>query len=109
MVSKMLQLKCAGHAPTVTAADHRKAAVITVGGTIALMIPFLLVSARYGRSPYFLSLVSVSWLVPYVVSQHYTTLKGRPWVVQSVLIGGQAVFIIGVALAAAWVGASVHH
>lgn len=46
MVSRMLQLKCAGHAPTVTAADHRKAAIITVGGTLALMIPFLLVSAR---------------------------------------------------------------
>lgn len=109
MVSRMLQLACAGHGTAVTAVDHLKAAIITVGGTLALMIPFLWVSAQYGRSPYFLSLISVSWLVPYVFSQHYTTLKGRPGRVQAVLIGGQAVFVIGIALAAAWVGASVRH
>ena len=61
--------------------------------------------ARYGKDPYLESLFFVSWLVFFVVSQHYTTLKGRPALVQVVLIGGQAAVVIAIALAAAWINA----
>jgi len=48
----------------------------------------------------------VSWLVPYLFSQRYTTLKGRSGRVQAVLIGGPAAIVIAIALAAAWLSNS---
>ena len=102
MVPKMLQLKCAGHGPNVTSADERKAAAVVIGGTLAMVIPLMLVMVRYGSNPYLQSLLSVSWLVPVSFSQHYTSLKGRSGRVQAVLIGGPAAFVMVIALATAW-------
>jgi len=102
MVSKMLQLKCAGYGPAVTAADHRKATAITIVGTLVATFVWVWATLRYGHDPYVMSLGSVSWLVAFVFSQRYTTLKGRSARVQAVLIGGQAAFVIAIALGAAW-------
>ena len=55
----------------------------------------------YGKNPYFESLLAMGWLVPFLFSQHYTYLKGRPARVQAVLIGGPAVIVIAIALATA--------
>ena len=103
MVSKMLQLRCAGHGPKVSAVDSRKAATVMIGGTLALVLALIWPMVRYGSDPYLESLLSVSWLVPVLFSQRYTSLKGRPGRVQAVLIGGPAAIVIGIALAAAWV------
>ena len=103
MVPKMLQLRCAGHGPNVTAVDARKAAAVTIGGTLALVLGLLWAMARYGKDPYFESLLAVSWLVPMLFSQRYTSLKGRAGRVQAVLIAGPATIVIAIALAAAWV------
>jgi hypothetical protein len=104
MVSEMLQLKCAGHGPAVTNADSRKAAAITIVGSLVAAIAYLwAATAGYGNGPYLTSLFSVSWLLAFVFSQRYTTLKGRSARVQGVFIGAQAAFLIGIALAAAWI------
>ena len=103
MISKMLQLRCAGHGPEVSAVDSRKAAAVTIGGTLALVLALMWPMARYGGNPYLESLLSVSWLVPVLYSQHYTSLKGRPVRVQAVLIAGPAAIAIAIALAAAWI------
>ena len=102
MVSEMLQLKCAGHGPAVTAADSRKATTITIVGSLVAAIVYVWASVQYGNDPYLTSLVSVSWLVAFVFSQRYTTLKGRSARVQAVLIGGQMAIVIAIALGAAW-------
>ena len=103
MVPKMLQLRCAGHGPDVTAADALKAAAVTIGGTLALVLALTWAMARYGNNPYLESLLIVSWLVPLLFSQRYTDLKGRSGRVQAVLIGGPAAIVIAIALAAAWI------
>ena len=103
MVPKMLQLRCAGDGPNVTAADHLKAAAVTIGGTLALVLSLSWAIVRYGKDPYLVSFTTVSWLVPYLFSQRYTTLKGRSGRVQAVLIGGPAAIVIAIVLAAAWV------
>lgn len=36
---RMLQLRCAGYGPNVTSADARKAAAVTIFGTLALVLP----------------------------------------------------------------------
>jgi hypothetical protein len=102
MVSRMLQLRCAGEGPNVTAADHRKAAAVTIGGSLALVVLLMWGIVRYGKDPYLMSFMTVSWLVPYLFSQRYTTLKGRSGRAQAVLIGGPAAFVIAIALAAVW-------
>lgn len=109
MISEMLQLKCAGHGPAVTTADSRKAAAVTVGGSLVAAMAYVWAAKMgYGNEPYLMSLVSISWLVALVFSQRYTTLKGRSARVQAVLIGGQAAVIIAIALGAAWVSARMN-
>jgi hypothetical protein len=56
----------------------------------------------YGKDPYVLSFTTVSWLVPYLFSQRYTTLKGRSGLVQAVLIGGPGAIVIAIVVAAVW-------
>ncbi len=103
MIAEMLQLQCAGYGPNVTKAYRLKAAAIMLVGSLLVAIAYTWATARYGKDPYLESLVLVSWLVVFVFSQHYTTLKGRPALVQTVLIGGQAAAVIAIALAAAWI------
>jgi hypothetical protein len=105
-VSKMLQLKCAGYGPNVTRADSVKAAAIVIVGSLVTALAYLWFTARYGKDSYLESLLSVSWLVFFVYSQRYTTLKGRSAGVQAVLIGGQAAIVIAIAMGAAWLDAS---
>jgi hypothetical protein len=88
MVSKIVQLRSAGAGPNVTSADHLKAAAVTIGGTLALVIPLSWAIVRYGKdsylSSYLVAFITVSWLVPYLFSQRYTTFRDaraacRPW------------------------------
>ena len=50
MVSEMLQLKCAGHGPAVTNADSRKAAAITIVGSLVAAIAYYQ-DTLFGRLP----------------------------------------------------------
>lgn len=102
MIGRMLQLRCAGYGPNVTAADARKAAAVIIGGTLALVLVLTAAIARYGENPYFESLMTMGWLIPFLVSQHYTTYKGRPARVQAMLIGAPALLLIVILLGAAW-------
>lgn len=103
---KLLQLRCAGYGPTVTTAEARKAAAVTILGTLALVLPALWARAQYGRNPYLESLMLVSWMFPWLFSLRYTSLKGRAGVVQTVFIVGCAVTVIAIMLVATWLNAS---
>jgi hypothetical protein len=103
MLPKMLQLKSSGYGPDVTVADNAKAAAVMIGGTLALVVGLTAAMKLYGKSPYLESLLSMSWLIPFLFSQHYTYLKGRAAHVQAVLIGGPTVIVIAIALSAAWI------
>jgi hypothetical protein len=106
MVSRMLQLKCAGYGANVTRADAWKAAAVTLGGTLALALAATWGMWRYGKGPYLEALLSIGWLVPFLFSQRYTSLKGRPGRVQAVLIGGPVAIVIAIALSAAWLNSN---
>ena len=102
MVPKLLKLRCAGHGADYTRADARKAAAVTIGGTLALMLTLMWARARFGENPYTESLLLVSWLLPFLFSQRYTDLKGRSGRVQFLLLGVPAVIVIAIALTAGW-------
>ena len=103
MVPKMLKLRCAGYGSDYTVGDALKAAGVTIGGTLALVLALTWAMARYGENPYLESLLLVSWLVPFIFGQRYTDLKGRSGRVQAVLLGGPAAIVIAIALASAWI------
>jgi hypothetical protein len=103
MLPKVLHLRGGGHGPDVTMADSFKAAAVTIGGTLALMAVLTGAIKIYGKNPYFEALMAMSWLLPFVFSQHFTYLKGYPARVQAVLIGGPAVIVIAIALGGAWI------
>ena len=103
MLPKMLQLSSGGYGPEVTVADSLKAAAVTIVGTLALVAVLTGAIKLYGKNPYFESLLAMGWLLPFLFSQHYTYLKGRPARVQAVLIGAPAVIVIAIALGNAWI------
>jgi hypothetical protein len=74
-----------------------------IAGTLALVVGLTGAMRIYGKNPYLESLLTMSWLVPFLFSQHYTYLKGRPAHVQAVLIGGPTAIVIAIALSAAWI------
>jgi hypothetical protein len=102
MVSRMLQLRCAGYGENVTSADARKAAAVTIGGTLALVLAALWATARYGSNAYLESFLLFSWMVPMLFGLRYTSLKGRPGSVQAVFIGGNIAFIAAITWVTAW-------
>jgi hypothetical protein len=102
MLPKMLQLKSCGYGSDVTVSDSLKAAAVMIGGTLAIVGVLTAASRLYGHNPYVESLLAMGWLVPFVFSQHYTYLKGRPARVQAVLIGGPTVILLAIALGNAW-------
>ena len=83
-----------------------KAAAVMLGGTLAVVVGLTAAIGRYGKNPYFESLLAMGWLVPFLFSQHYTTYKGRPARVQAVLIGAPAVILMAIALGVAWLNAA---
>jgi hypothetical protein len=103
MLPKMLQLKSGGYGPDLTVSDSLKAAAVTIGGTLAVVGVLTWAIKLYGKNPYFESLLAMGWLVPFLFSQHYTYLKGRPARVQAVLIGGPTVIVLAIALGSAWI------
>jgi hypothetical protein len=108
MVPKMLKLKCAGYGPNVTKTDNLKAAALVIGGSLLAALAYIWATARDVQNPYVESLFLVSWLVFFVFSQHYTTLKGCRALVQAALIGGQAA-VVAIAVAAACINASINN
>jgi hypothetical protein len=105
MLAEKLQLRCAGHGEPVTAKDGLKGAAFIIVGTLVLTMAISWAMGRYGKSPYLVSLQSMSWLFPFLYSQRYWGLKGRPAGVQAVLIGVPALILLGIALAAGWASA----
>lgn len=102
MVPKMLKLRFAGYGSNVATADALKAAAVTIGGTLALVLALTWARARYGKNDYLQAFLAVSWMLPLLFSQRYTDLKGRSGRVQAVLIGGPAAIVIAIAMAVVW-------
>ena len=102
MVPKMLKLRFAGHGSNVARADALKAAAVMIGGTLSLVLALTWAIARYGKNDYLEAFLAVSWIVPFILSQRYTDLKGRSGRVQAVLIGGPAAIVIAIVLGAVW-------
>ncbi|MCC6857407.1 MAG: hypothetical protein IT158_02545 [Bryobacterales bacterium] len=102
MIAMMLKLRDAGCGAKPTRADAIKAAAVTIGGSLALVLALMWAKARYGENPYLKSLALVSWMVPMLFGLSYTELKGHSGRVKAAFVGGLSAIVIAIALAAAW-------
>jgi hypothetical protein len=102
MVPKMLKLRFAGYGSNIATADALKAAAVTIGGTLAMVLALTWAIAHYGKNDYLAAFLTVSWVVPLLFSKRYTDLKGSSGRVQAVLIVGPAAIVMLIVLAAVW-------
>lgn len=103
MLEKIARFECAATlGPDVTKADHWKAAIVTVGGTLALTLVWMAARRRVGDTAYADTLSVLAYMVPFVFSMRYTYLKNRPASVQAVFIGGLTLVLAAIMLAAGW-------
>jgi hypothetical protein len=103
MLARVMRLRCAGYGAKVTLVDGLKGAGVILGGTL-LTVPIALWLRRSGASSYALTLCINGWLIFYVLSLRYTTLKGWPGRTQAVFMGALISAILALTLLAGWVG-----
>lgn len=108
MLSRIARFECAAMlGPDVTSADQRKAAFVTVGGTLVLTLAWMAVHARIGDNAYVDSLSALLFIVPLLFSMRYTYLKRRPAGVQAVFIASSTLVVTAIMLAAAWLASQL--
>ena len=107
MVLTGLKLRCAGAGSPVTPGDARKAAAVTLGGTLLLTLLWLWGQQWYPDNAYLDAMVLMAFMPPYLISLRFTSLKGRPGSVQAVFIVGQLLSVTAIMLGAAWLGTRI--
>lgn len=103
MIAKMLQLRCAGYGPDVTSSDKVKSAAVNLGGALTLALLWLWVRWKFGGNPYLGALAPMAYLLPYLVSLRYTSLKGRSTTAHAILVIGFGTALTLFFLLVAWI------
>jgi hypothetical protein len=104
MIARMMQLKCAGYGPDVTASDQAKSTAVNIGGTLLLALLWLWVQWRSDKNAYVMALWPMAYFLPYLLSLRYTSLKGRRARTQTVVIAGLGAGLTAFFLLVAWLG-----
>ena len=103
MTNRIAGLSCALTDPNVTRADAWKAAGVTIGLTIVLTLAWMGLHVRLGDNPYTDSLSVMPFILAYLFSMRYTSLKDRSWAVQAAFIGGFSTIVAAILLAGGWI------
>jgi hypothetical protein len=106
MIAKMMQLKCAGYGPDITASDKRKGALTVLGGALVLTTLWLWAQWRQ-ENPYVLALAPMAYFFPLLLSLRYSALKGRSARAQTIFIGGVGVALTVFFVLVAWIGTKI--
>ena len=104
MLAKVMRLRCAGYGAKVTVVDGLKGAAVILGGTIVTVLVASLLPREPGGHSYRMAMMSNSWLIFFIVSMRYTTLKGWPGRTQAVFMGVLISAIVSLTLLAGWLG-----
>ena len=102
MVAKLMRLRCAGHGAKPTTADAVKGAgVILAGSALSVLVATWM--QRQSVDPvYTQTLMSSGWLIAFVVSMPYTTLKGWPGRTQAIFMGILLTVVVTLMFGGAW-------
>jgi hypothetical protein len=91
----------------VTREDARKSLAVNLGGTILLTALWMTLHIRLGDRTYVDAFSAMAFLVPYLFSLRYTSLKGRSARTQSIFIGGTILALILILGTAGWIAAKI--
>lgn len=107
MLGTMLKLGCTGSAVKVTREDARKSAAVMLGGTLILTALWMTLHLRLGDRTYIDAFSAMAFLVPYLISMRYTTLKGRPANTQTIFIATMIILVTLILGGAGWVASKI--
>ena len=107
MIGTMWKLGCAGSGARVTRADAWKSLAVMLGGTLLLTALWMTLHVRLGDRTYVDSFSAMAFLVPYLFSLHYTSLKGRSLRTQGIFIGGMILVLTLIFATAGWIASRI--
>ena len=103
MLAKLMRLRCEGYGATPTTADAMKGAAVTLGGT-ALAVVVATWMHRQSIDPlYPQALMFSGWLIAFIASMPYTTLKGWPGRTQAIFIGALSAVVLALVFGGLWI------
>ena len=107
MIGTMMKLGCAGSGVRVTREDAWKSVAVNLGGTLLLTALWVVLRTRTGGSTYLDTFSVMAFLVPYLFSMRYTSLKGRSLRTQSIFIGGMILILTLILGAGGWLASNL--
>jgi hypothetical protein len=108
MIGTMMKLGCAGSGGRVAPEDMRKSLAINLGGTLLLTAIWMTMHIRrIGDRTYVDTFSAMAYLVPYLISLRYTSLKGRSLRTQSIFIGGMILVLTLILATAGWIASRI--
>jgi hypothetical protein len=107
MIGTMMKLGCAGSGERVTREDTRKSLAVMLGGTLLLTALWMVMHIRLGDRTYVDAFSAMAFLVPYLFSLRYTSLKGRSLRTQSIFIGGMTLVLTLILGSAGWIASKI--
>ncbi|HEX2831465.1 MAG TPA: hypothetical protein VHW00_00530 [Thermoanaerobaculia bacterium] len=107
MIGSMMKLGCATAGARVSRQDARKSAAVSIGGTLFLTAIWMALHLRLGDRNYLNAFSAMAFLVPYLFSLRYTSLKGRSLQTQSIFIGGMILVLTLILGTAGWIASKL--
>jgi hypothetical protein len=108
MIGNTRKLGCAGSVERVTREDARKSAAVMLGGTLLLTALWMVLRIRHlADRTYVDAFSAMMFLVPYLLSLRYTSLKGRSLRTQSIFIGGTILVLTLMLGTAGWIASKL--
>jgi hypothetical protein len=103
MLARLMRLRNAGHGVQPTTAESVKGAGVILGGTLLSVVAATWMQRQSVDPVYTQTLMSSGWLVAFILSMPYTTLKGWPWRTQAILIGVLLTVVVSLIFGATWI------
>lgn len=107
MIGTMLKVGCAGTGARVTREDARKSLAMNLGGTLLLTAVWMALHIRLGDHTWLDTFAVLAFLVPYLFSLRYTSLKGRSLATQTIFIGGTILLLTLILGIAGWIASAI--
>ncbi len=103
MLARQMRLRCEGYGTQPTKGDAVKGAAVILGGTALSVLAASWLQGKPVDPVYPQTLMSGGWLIAFVLSMPFTTLKGWPGRTQALFIGLLLTVLMGILLGGAWI------
>lgn len=102
MLGTMMKLGCAEG--RVSREDRGKSLAVNLGGTAFLTLIWVMLRVQFGHRASLSGFSALAFMIPYLFSLRYTSLKGRSAKTQAIFIGGMTLVLIAIFSIAAFIG-----